>query len=213
MRTIVQGFLRAATVTATLTLPLTLTACTTHSLSGYADPDAPAPGFDRVAVFVAVPDLEWRRSLETSTVSAFATIGTDATGTMDLLPPTRDYGTEKTLAILRHAGIGALVRIELKGDLDAPGSYVPESERTRGGDIPLSRPWEGMEARVIDTATGRTAWISNSATWGGRYETFDFMQRNYSVELVRALGNDRIVRSTESTAKLDEFDRGYGRLR
>ncbi len=156
-------------------------ACTKTKMTAIKDPDAPAAPYKRLLVVAAFSDLESRDRVENRFVKSLAQVGIDATGSMRVILPTRQYATHEDVrrAVEPTGADGILfLRVtEVTNQVDAVitiahaftpsswivGSYTIESSRMRS------------EVRLIDTQSGRTSWIGTARTESNRKSTTERM--------------------------------------
>ena len=163
-----------------LSILLVTLGCTKTKMTSIKDPDAPATPYKRILVVAAFSDLESRDRVENRFVKSLASVGIDATGSMRVILPTRQYPTHSDVrqAVEPSGADGILfLRVtEVTSQVEAlltianftpagwiVGSYTVESSRMRS------------EVRLIDTQSGKTSWIGTARTESSRKWTMERM--------------------------------------
>ncbi len=132
-----------------LLVATTLTGCTATKMTAIKDPDAPTTPYKRVIVVAAFSDLESRNRVENRFVKSLAQVGIDATGSMRVILPTRQYPTHDDVRqAVEPSGADAILYLrvtEVTSQVEAivtvahrftpsswiVGSYTIESSRMR----------------------------------------------------------------------------------
>lgn len=178
-------------------LLLSLGGCASTQVAGFVDPDYTATTFRHPAVLVGASNLTIRQDIETDMVRKLRRLNIPAVASMDVCPPTRTFTPEERNARLLEQGVDGLIVIHIDEE-GVERSWVPAtlvSTTTRAGDTKtdltggyeMEEPYLRTTTRLIDTATGRTAWVAGSATEGSPYDTPGTVRDSYGIAILRSL--------------------------
>jgi hypothetical protein len=173
---------------------LTLSACVTTSMQGYADREIPAQPLQRIVVYVAARG-PLAATLQASIGEEARRHRVTADDALAILPPTRTYTDaeiRKTLDANRIDGVlvvnvgdtgvireysGTVFSATYSGDSTASGAAVggaislngTSSGEMRGSATPTYRysRQTNFNARLIDVKSGRNLWVGNGQVDAG----------------------------------------------
>ncbi|MGO9830704.1 MAG: hypothetical protein ACLPJH_11235 [Myxococcaceae bacterium] len=177
--------------------------CASTKTTSFQDPEFRGRPFTRLVVLYANPlSLSGRQNVETHMVAALRDRGIYAVWGLSVFPPTRDMSPEEMSRALQVGGFDGLLVISRTGT-GVQQTYVPPttSTTTTTGTITsygygsasysgtsttytppgqtINRPWANFDTKVVDVATGRTAWIASAFTGGNGYANFDTVINSY----------------------------------
>ncbi len=188
-----------------------LAGCAATALTSVRDPAFQGRTFQRIVVVAPFTDLDKRATAENSFVAALQARGAQAVPAMTVLPPTRTYSDEEMGAALRAAGADGVLLVTLT-DAYASTTYVPGSTTTSGSAYAtgstvswtattrqnpgyyVNKPRVRFEVKLVDVATGSTAWLGTSLTRGNAFAGWDTLMRSLASEAAGRLAADGLVR-------------------
>jgi hypothetical protein len=133
-------------------------------MAGYTDPDFVGRRFEHPAVVVESSDLRIRRELEAGLVRQLTLLEIPAESVVELVPPTRVMSRPELDALLRTRGVDGVIVIEVLDegiDQAAVTAGVRADAATYDGEGTTPGPGPvRATARLVDLATGRTAWLA-----------------------------------------------------
>lgn len=187
-------------------------------MTSVRDPSFQGKTFQRIVVVAPFTDLEKRASAENSFVAALQAQGAQAVPAMMVLPPTRDYSNEEINAALDAADVQGVLFVTLT-DATVSSAYVPGSTTTTGtgygtatsygttttGNVNwttttrqnpgyyIKKPRVRFEVRLIDHATGGTAWLGTSLTRGNAFAGWDTLMYSLAEEAAGQLTAQGVI--------------------
>lgn len=196
-----------------------LAGCAITSMTSVRDPAFQSRAFRRIVVVAPFTDLEKKANAENSFVAALQARGAQAMPAMTVLPPTRDYSNEDINAALQASGANGVLFVTLT-DASVFSTYVPGSTTTTGtgygtatshggtttGTVNwtattrqnpgyyINKPRVRFEVRLVDVATGSTAWLGTSLTRGNAFARWDTLMYSLASEAAARLAADGLVK-------------------
>jgi hypothetical protein len=165
---------------------LSLCACVTTSMQGYADRELPAQPVTHVAALVSAP-LPLLESLQASIVEQGAKIGIVVDDARTIFPPTRQYTDAEIKHDLAAQGVGAVLIVTV-GDSGVvreyagtvfSGSYSGTATANFGGvtyggtstgfasPAYRFRRQTDFSARLVEVSSGRGLWVGTGQVSAG----------------------------------------------
>lgn len=159
----------------TLVLAAGFTGCTSTRASSFKDPDYRTRGFGRLVVLADIHDLLARQEIERRMVEALKGQKVQGVASVEVIPPTRELPLDLIRQLMLEEGHEGMIWVRPLNDGEERGhlaltSVTPTHGNTsatqlvRGGAA--AKPWANFDVKLIDLATGHTAWISSSHTAG-----------------------------------------------
>jgi hypothetical protein len=159
---------------------LTLSACVTTSMQGYADREIPAQPIRRIVVYVAAQG-PLAAALQTGAREEARKHYVIAVDALALLPPTRTYADPEIRKTLDATGIDAVLLVNVgdtgvtkeyagtifqgtySGNTITNGTAATSSGTMNGSATPTYRysRQTKFDARLIEVKSGRKLWIGN----------------------------------------------------
>lgn len=86
-----------------------------------------------------------------------------------------------------------------KGESDAYvtswGVHVNSQTRTQYyGGYNISKPWEVLQAKLVDTRTGKAVWVAETRSRGNAFADFDDLKRSMSSKIAQELKKDGLLK-------------------
>jgi hypothetical protein len=193
-----------------VTALVSLSACATTKVTSVRDPEA-AAAYDNILIFAPLRDLDLRSRLENAFVSRLRDCGVRALPAVSVLPPTREYNGAEVGEILRKEGVDAVLLVRLLG-ASTEQTYIPPVWITSGsasvnsglatfssqtyqvGGFSLPSPRLRYELRLVDVATGKTAWLGTSLTRGDAFTDTSVLFASLATEAIQKMRADLVVR-------------------
>jgi hypothetical protein len=179
-------------------------------VTAFKDPEFAERVYQRLLVTAEDVSLDVRNAVEIAVAEELNHAGTEALVGASVLLPTRKYSEEQKAGLLRERAVEGELAIRLTHEAVIE-QFVPPSTTIHGhvyrtgrtltyssyahdyGGYYISRPKLQFEARLIDVATGRTAWIASAVTLGTSSSRLRDLARSLAEKLVRTLADDGLV--------------------
>lgn len=178
------------------------------------DPSVGRPTFQKILILALFADLESRMEAESIFVENLAERNVGGISSITVMPPTKEYGQDELLQIIDKSGADGILIVSLT-DAYTKEIYIPQSSETTGsgfvygniidyssrtthtGGYYVSKPRVHYELRLIDVATGDTAWLATSLTRGNAFARFNTLMDSLARMAVQKLEEDGIIPSPE----------------
>jgi len=152
-------------------LLLIVTNCTHTRVVSFTDPDSGGKLYNRLAVVANVDDLSDRLAIETKMVETLHDNGVNASSSLSLFPPTREYTVEQeneifknnhmdALAVIQVADAGFLVTSEPMSIHTATGKDGSGTTISGGGTE--HKAFGQLRVSLIDIESDKTMWVGDA---------------------------------------------------
>jgi hypothetical protein len=198
-------------------------------LTAFTDPAFKWTVFRRIAVVADTSNLEWRLKLESRLAETLTEYGTRSVRGSTLFPPTRQWSDAARRAALLADSVDGFLTLTIT-ESSARTKYIPAvtsttvtqerkaKEKTNGRDtsnyeevnvITTTRqdggytentPLTRYTIKLIDVATGQTAWMATNRIDGDP----DDRLWSFCQEIVAQLQRDGLVRKNQVAARASE---------
>jgi len=150
-----------------------------------------------------------RRVTENAFVAYLKRRGTEGVRSVEVLLPTRTYGEAELAEAISGTGADAVL-VVTSADISSVPFYLPAYTSgqvnafggftsTTVGGFPVSLPVLRCNLRLIDIASGRTAWVATSESEGGSFDDFVSLIRSIASKAARQLEKDGLVGASSRT--------------
>jgi len=150
---------------------LIVTNCTHTRVVSFTDPDSGGKLFNRLAVVANVDDLSDRLAIETKMVETLQDNGINASSSLSLFPPTREYTVEQENEIFKNSHINALAVIQIAdaGFLVTSGPMSIHTETSKDGSGTTvsgggteHKAFGQFRVSLIDIESDKTMWVGDA---------------------------------------------------
>ncbi len=187
---------------------LSLTGCLSFhrpQLISFRDPAFSAVAYGRIMVIADIPQWQEGYRIEERFVELLEDHGVRAVSAMKFMPPTRTWTDAQRDQVIQANSIDGVLRISIAAEgkdirqvpLETTTTHKKEKEVTRKGDTVLvdrritqteggytaEIPWRQYDIKLVDAATGKTAWITSTSD-----------KRPLETSVVDALINDAMLK-------------------
>lgn len=191
-----------------------LVGCASTRMTSFKDPDYEHKSFKRILVVVNSTDLEKRFFFESSMVSALTKLQVTAIEGYKLFPPTRELTQSDKVDILLKNQIDAYITVAVgetgvqdvyfppttttktEGSASVTGNQIHYEEKSKTktqGGFTISKPWAEFGAKLIDAASGNTAWIATAFTGGSAFSSFNTVITSFCNQTADNLEHDGLI--------------------
>lgn len=185
--------------------------CASTKSTSVRDPAFQGRQFRRLVVVATFTDLEKKATAESEFVTDLQGQGVESMSGMQVMPPTRSYSNEEISALLARVGADGVLLVTLT-EATTVSTYVPGSTTTTGSGYVtgntvnwnattqqnpgyfINKPRVRFEVRLIDAATGNTAWMSTSLTRGNAFAGWQTLMGSLASDTVGKMAADGVVR-------------------
>ncbi len=175
------------TLAVLLLVVLSLSGCPSfyrQRLISFRDPAFATASYGRIMVLVDIPQWSEGYRMEERFVELLEDNGVQAVSAMKFMPPTRTWTDAQRDQVIRANSIDGVLRISIAAEgkdihqvpLETTTTHKKEKEVTRKGDTVLvdrritqteggytaEIPWRQYDIKLVDAATGKTAWITSA---------------------------------------------------
>ncbi|MFN8359831.1 MAG: hypothetical protein U0264_07940 [Candidatus Kapaibacterium sp.] len=174
-------------------------------LISFRDPAFATASYGRIMVLVDIPQWTEGYRMEERFVELLEDNGVRALSAMKFMPPTRTWTDAQRDQVLQANSIDGVLRITISAEgkdirqvpLETTTTHKKEKEVTRKGDTILvdksitqteggytaEVPWRQYDIKIIDAASGKTAWITSASD-----------RRQFESSVINALLNDKMLK-------------------
>jgi hypothetical protein len=158
-------------------------------------------------------ELDKRATAEKDFVAELQRRGVNAVPAMTAMPPPRSYGEEEWNAAVQRSGADGLLTLTMTSSYSDTAS-VPGQTTTTGATTTSSSgnttfwaattrqdpgyyvfmPRVAFEMRLVDVASGGTAWLGTSFTAGDQFSDWNVLMNSLAGEAVARMAADGVVR-------------------
>ena len=183
--------------------------CAGTRISTFKDPDFSNQHFKRIVIASGLK-REYDASLFQSISSKVMENHADVQPIKyeSLFFPTRTYSNDEFNAIVKEQGIDGFLFFSLQ-DAGSETSYIPQygSQTTvrptygggynattyNYGGYNITKPYFSFKVELVDSKSGRKAWIADSSTGGNAFADWNILLESLSDKVVRALISEGLV--------------------
>lgn len=187
---------------------LSLTGCLSFhrpQLISFRDPSFSTAAYGRIMVIADIPQWQEGYRIEERFVELLEDHGVRAVSAMKFMPPTRTWTEAQREQVIQANSIDGVLHISIAAEgkdirqvpLETTTTHKKEKEVTRKGDTVLvdrritqteggytaEIPWRQYDIKLVDAATGKTAWITSTSD-----------KRPLETSVVDALINDAMLK-------------------
>jgi len=174
-------------------------------LISFRDPAFSTATYGRIMVLVDIPQWQEGYRIEERFAELLENNNVRALSAMKFMPPTRTWTDAQRDQVIQANAIDGVLRISISAEgkdirqvpLETTTTHKKEKEVTRKGDTVLvdksitqteggytaEVPWRQYDIKMIDAATGKTAWITSTSD-----------RRPLESSVVNALINDKMLK-------------------
>lgn len=153
-------------------------------LLSFRDPAFSNATYSRVMIVVDIPDWQQGYKIEQRFVELLQNNGIKALSAIKFMPPTRTWTDDQRDQVMTANSIDGMLRITVAAEgtniqqvpLETTTTHKKEKEVTKKGDTVIvdksitetqggyttEVPWRRYDIKMIDAATGKTAWITSA---------------------------------------------------
>jgi len=189
--------------------------CAATQIETFKDPLFEGKTYNTIMVFGEFSDLKNRKSVENKFCQAFGEKGINCVSSIDLIYPTREYGKEEIVKIVKENKIDAVLMVSLKDAYEKkiymPGDSKTSCQANYYGNVDchtytspsyyISKPRIKCESVLVDIERDKDVWMASSFTAGNAYADFEVMVISLARETLKKLSDDGLVSLTQDVQK------------
>ena len=153
-------------------------------LLSFRDPAFSTTTYSRIMIVVDIPDWQQGYKIEQRFVDLLQSKGVRALSAIKFMPPTRTWTEDQRDQVMKANSIDGMLRITISAEgtnvqqvpIETTTTHKKEKEVTKKGDtVTVDKsitetqggyttevPWKQYDIKMIDAASGKTAWITSA---------------------------------------------------